>query len=250
MDWLLHCDADDFISFEPEAFQKELTSIPPEILALQVPNGERAWLRDAPDKDIYSGVMILPIPQGNHHLKPRLGANKNYYNAGLLGYTAGKCLTRTGCGLFLGIHRPKHSTNGRPDNRRLPTSRSTSARIIHFDGLSPIHWMIKLISKVPTTNSREERSKQIGSARMAQIEFLQHSLNTPFASARQLHDSLRIFDPDREQRWREAGLLQELPIDVSAAVREILADVNLDLSRKTHDAWLARKTPALFSKFC
>ncbi|OCX65873.1 hypothetical protein BFP70_06970 [Thioclava sp. SK-1] len=149
LDWVAHCDADEFIHiFGP--VDRELASVT-----------EKAWLRLAVDErcylsrdtvgrgnDIFAGGFRQHWPGFDTQGARVYGPRQRYLNQGCCGHTAGKSITRAGQGYAIGVHYPLKDWNTR--KLTLPYRRATNARILHFDGLTPLHYLLKMMRRAMT----------------------------------------------------------------------------------------------------
>ena len=247
VDWLMHCDGDEFLAAAPGAIGQELGSYPPTIEAARILNSERAWLEGQSRSTIFDGVARRPFRRGGGGLFHIYGAAQPYLNQGVLGYTNAKCFTRTGRDLFLGIHRPKpRDDDGPTPDAKVATWDSRTIELVHFDGLTPRHWMVKLLRKAQEQGADGALSKRLGAPRMAQLNAIREAAGSADALW-DLHDLLRVLPKDVEVALRDLNQVQDVPMDVVGAAGRILPDAALDFSERAFDVWLAEKAPDAFA---
>jgi hypothetical protein len=245
VDWLLHCDGDEFL-YLTDVLAAELGALPRSVVSLTIPNTERVWLAGQDRPTIFAGAERHPVRRATGGLSEVYGAAHRYLNQGLVGYPNGKSFARTGQKLFLGIHSTKHrSEDGWAEHdSKVKAWESTTARLIHFDGLTPLHWKVKLLRKVQDARSDAILKTRLGERRFAQIEALRGSAGQP-AAVRALHDSLRMLDDAMAERLVALGLLTAMPVDPWRAAVAAYPGAALDWSEAAFDDWVAARHPAL-----
>lgn len=181
-DWLFHLDADEFLNADPGP---ELATIAPEIRGVWVPNGERVFLHDTPPESIFDGALVLPMTN-EHRLDRVRGPDMSALTRfGLLAHDMGKGALRVGQKVGAGIHRPRVGP--------AETHVAQTLRVSHFDGLTRLHWALKLqrhalngIASKPGRTLYGYRDRQIALAAESGGD-----LAPIFA----LHDRLRVLPP-------------------------------------------------------
>lgn len=131
-DWLIHLDADEFL-WLPEGIEPEIARA-----------GEADWIALPPwervltpgDEGMFAGTFRSPLAQG---LEAVYGAEAPYLAPrGLAGYASAKPMLPAES-----PHRAvTHRVTGQDGDPR-PAVRAESARILHLEGLTPIHWALK-----------------------------------------------------------------------------------------------------------
>lgn len=205
-DWLLHCDCDEFVR-DGAALTGELSDTGPDRVYLKLPVAERAYLpapvTAAQTEDPFDGIFRFPMsdfatigPQIYGDLAP-------FLKDGVTGHRAGKAVVRTGLPISMGIHSP----DGPPPHK---TARS---RLLHFDGLTRLHYQIKLLRRAHEPPI--SRPLRHGPARIAQFDRLRGLVDHPDQAralveqlkgltARQI-DDLRATESLDERRFRPLG---------------------------------------------
>ena len=243
MDYLIHLDIDEYLwQWEPLA---EELSLLPEGHFLKIGNIERVHAAADPGTDIFSPLFRLPesLVTGREAAEEDL-RNGGLTRQGLTGHSSGKAASPAGLGYTAGIHRPRLSARrgGLYPRHRL----SESATILHFDGVTPLDWLHKLLRKGealerdPQSPAAEERARQV-EALMA--------CGPDLAAALALYDRLKRLDPAREATWRGEGRVIEVPFDPARAIAELLPGHAADLSRDGYDRWLASTKGDVFARF-
>ncbi|WP_425099832.1 glycosyltransferase family 2 protein [Tropicibacter sp. S64] len=242
-DWLFHIDADEFL-WQERSLGEELAVVSELNVELHLPVAERLYRIGAPRETIFDGLFrtstkgLNRCADGGTHDAKIFGDHLAVLLHGVLGHSAGKCGVRPGAGHRLGIH---WSYQG--DTRhRVDRYRSTSTRLLHFDGLTPLHWLSKLVRYRDT----DPDVMGVADHRKEQIALMTAMVDEPCGLI-QLHDELRVFDDSRLQRLRAFGLLHEVPFDPRPAIAPLLPELP-DLSPAAFDAALIARTPVLASQ--
>ena len=225
-DWLLHADADEFL--RPGALVQELAALPPEVMALRVPNGERAFL-DTP-RTIFDGVLrrMPDSPKRHAHLFGAVACD--FTRSGFSGHAAGKSLTRTGQGLRIGIHAPLQ-------RHEAAIATSSSAVICHFDGLTPLHWARKLRAYVGTGIYDTAATADVH--RHRQMTFVAEARDRPERIVA-LHREIKHIPDGALPAFVATGLAEPLGLDIEGAVAATFGRGAPDLSVENFDRLLLR----------
>lgn len=225
-DWLLHCDGDEFLR-NGATLRAELADTPAQAMYLRLLVAERAYPQGAVGADIFSGVFRHELPD-----YPRLGPKvygemQGFFHHGLTGHKAGKALVRVGAGMQMGLHAPL----GKPMHKV-----SQSTRLLHFDGLTRLHFTLKLLRRAHEPPS--QASTRHGAARSAQFLSLRESVSDA-ALREALVSALKELDRRQLRQLRDLGCLDEAGFDP----RPILAAAGLapDLSVAAFDASLRQR---------
>ena len=220
-DWLLHCDCDEFVR-DGAAVAAELAKAPPQAVYLRLLMAERVRLAGETG-DIFTGVFRHALPEFSSIGPMVYGLMADFFKEGLTGHKAGKALVRVGAGAEMSIHAPK----GRPVHRVIQ-----STRLLHFDGLTRLHYMIKLLRRAhePVTKA----SARHGKPRTAQFQALREAMADPALRAHFLNELTQL-QPDQANQLHALCALDLTPFDRAAAL-SLLRGV--DLSEAGFDAAL------------
>ena len=136
-DWILHCDADEYVA-DASGIAAELAAAPDKVMAFKYQMAERAGLIGQVPEHIFEGVFRIPFREFEQDASDIYGHSTGFFRSGITGHTAGKSIVRAHCGMQLAIHAPR----GKP-----PTRTVEGSRLLHFDGLTRLHYMIKLLRR-------------------------------------------------------------------------------------------------------
>ncbi len=231
-DWLFHIDADEFIYAE-RPLHEVLKEVPETVDVLQVQNVERAY-RPNETEQTYTNLFRLPFEGARAQERALFGSAMSFLNKGLTAYTIGKVCCRVGRHLKIGLHH----ANSRSD-RGNPSTRPADALLLaHFDGVTPLNWMGKLLryneigTYAPASGTLRGRERR---KRARQIEYVvQHEGNLD--ELRFLHDLLKVVDAKQETLLTRHNLLVDLPIDPTAAIAKVCPWLRYDYGVRNIDA--------------
>ena len=238
LDWLLHCDADEFLQPPGEGTIGALLDAAPEAANwLQVAVAERAWIGPGPGADIFAGVFRLPwddfARQGRRVYDE---AAMHLLHFGLCGHRMGKCFARAGRGLFIGVHQGLLSFSG--ETRDPAKAVLDGLRILHFDGLTELHYGLKMMRRA--LNEKPGRKSRHTEAR--QVQFLAMAEDAGQGAAMHaLHVAAKTVTPAQAEWLAKAGHLRRWHPEIAARVARVLGQAP-DLSPAAFDrALIARE---------
>jgi len=234
VDWLLHMDADEFL-LQRTPLAQELARHAGHPGALVVPVRERVHTRPDPVA-LFEGLHRRPLagPERDH---PLLAPLRGVAPAGVLGHSLGKSVTRRGLDVALHPHFARPAGGGPPE--AVPRRPCTGSVLLHFDGLTPLHWLAKQLERLPKL--ADAGPGWLGPHRRAQLAALDDCAGDP-ALLWALHDRWRVLaDPGP---WLAAGLVEAHDFDPAPACRAVLGHVP-DLTVAGFDAALRAARPGL-----
>jgi hypothetical protein len=243
-DWLLHCDADEFVHHS-DWLRQELSEVPDEVPFVTLQVFERVWT--SPSPDTYGGAFRRKHEDYASN-GPRLhGRFAKFFQRGLSGHAVGKSLTRTGRDLRPSIHFATFP-DGTPAQERSWKVPVDAARLLHFDGFTPLHYAIKMLrfvhdQKIDTTR----KLKRLPAHRLAQMEKVPARAGDPAALAA-LVMRIMALRPAQVEIMRAKAWIDEAPFrpqvtpDVAARLSAAATDEHL---RARHRLLLEEHAPAL-----
>ncbi len=275
-DWLFHLDVDEFLyQFSPVS--EELAGFPEDSKVLKLPVLERVMLDGASDPTVFGGVFKRELktrrgrtdrqntgqagasPLGNTPssqfgrigrwyrrivlfvLKRRLyGRLYNLTRNGFLGHVAGKAATRVGPRHTIGLHRPQGLSD---QQRRYPITReSDSSVILHFDGMTQLHWIYKRLRAA----ERKRQGPEVRYNMRMHTQILEMEGDNMVDKGKSLFDRLGRLDPRSEALLRKHGYLYEVEFELEAALK---LSGPLDLSPDTLDRWVAQQYGPVLERY-
>lgn len=237
--WLVHCDADEFLVPEA-AIAGQLAMLGPGVDFARIGVKERLWLRHSAPQTIFDGVFRGPDPRDGTRregLDPALRPCLNPH--GMLGHAAGKSVVRRGAAVRMGIHFPE------PQGPKLPPQALEAWRaerggtiagwLAHFDGLTPLHWVVKQLRKFAEHERLHEGSGPLDLGprtedRKAQMRLV-HGLRRDPAALRGLMEALMTVEAP-------GGAVVPGPGGLADVARRRFPDLALDFSVAGFDGHL------------
>lgn len=238
--WLAHVDADEFL-IQSRPLETELPVVRELECELHFPVSERFYTDTSPPKSLFDGVFRHSTVDWPDNFDSKVfGPKRKYLARGVLGHSGGKAAVPTDSDFILGIHS---SHKGRKDkDHRSKRFRSTTTRVYHFDGLTPLHWLLKIAVK-----SMRADTGRFPKPRLNQMQdFLKHFESRETAMA--YHDSLRAMSAPEMERMDAFGLLQRAPFDPAPQIEAALGFCP-DLSVSAFDQALTKRYPDLCRTF-
>ncbi|WP_298907892.1 glycosyltransferase family 2 protein [uncultured Aliiroseovarius sp.] len=226
-DWLLHVDADEFL-WAPDGIEADLAQTD---TWLHIPNLERVWT--APEDGIFDGIFRAPgLPR---EVREQVyGFRNSYLQNGLSGHTSGKTMARLSAQKFIGIHAIKEQFHGEVS----PGKTTANARILHFDGITARHWLLKslryAVQGKALLHSLHKR-RRIGIERVMNAD-------DPLATGLALHAEIFRLSDEQQKLLRAQDALLTRPLHLEQTVATYAPDLPIDFSSTQFDAPLA---PAL-----
>ncbi len=232
-DWLFHCDADEFL-WAPQTVAACLDAADETTDCVVVPVAERIYHHEMTTKSAFDGVFRRPFA-GKPAMGRRLfGDAYALTQRGLTGHAIGKSFLRRGRPLTPSIHRPKPVASA-----ELAVERTQALELLHFDGLTPLHWVYKILRKV---NAVAHHNGQAPSPhRQRQSDALLADPSAAFA----LHDRLKRVDGACLHQLAALDLLLEVDFSPDGAISNVFPGLDIALLPKDVDDWIWAHKSAL-----
>jgi hypothetical protein len=232
LDWVLHCDADEFLLPDPALFEllTEAAAGPEPVDFIRVNAVERmhrsADLRQYPSDDsIFGGIFRKPYPN-NAFVEEMHGADAALMSGGLCGYAGGKSFHRTGRDLNVGIHTPleeaKRPLIERPFGERI---------LLHYDGLTPNSWISKIKRKL---SQKDDIDGHVDELRILQDAAFLDANDDP-AHQLAVYSRLKAVTPTQEAELEKRDLICAPQIDIEGVARRLYPEQPLDFSTAYFD---------------
>jgi hypothetical protein len=243
VDFLVHLDADEFIH-QIDPLERELARLqrhrPGDYL--NIPNVERVWLEGEARDGLFTQNFRASTKRLEGDYSNMVLDAEGLTRFGLTGHSEGKACTPTGYDYVLGIHRPRYDTE-RPWT--FPgMKRSQSSVILHFDGMTRLHWVFKRLRKALYRNTQV--GQPITDQMQAQINAIEDE-GGDMAAANALHDRIKVLGVMADALQNE-DLLLEIPFDVTRGLEALLPHETLDLSADAFDTWLRAEKAEFFEQ--
>ncbi|MDF1726887.1 MAG: glycosyltransferase family 2 protein [Sulfitobacter sp.] len=238
--WLAHIDADEFLHTDLP-LGRILAAQPDQLDYGLITVRERAYRADLPQETIFDGVFRRPVPlDWEDEAEILFGEGGRFMRRGVLGYPHGKSIMRTGQYLVPGIHTPRRPKENRDiPLRGWPLRR---ARLLHFDGLTALHWSAKLLRNAAAgaQDFKTNRGRVPEPQRANQIREMA-SFEGDLTRAYRMHQRLKTIAPDDLERLRALGLIEDHPIDPARDIAALGLVHPVDLGRAAFDLALTEQ---------
>ncbi len=231
-DWLLHCDCDEFLR-DGDELLAELAAMPANAAYLRLHMAERVQLADQPENQIFDGLFRLPFRSFDLIGEGIYGDDARFLKDGITGHKAGKAVVRRGLAVEMGLHAP----SGRPVHVQ-----SAQAKLLHFDGLTRLHYGLKLMRRALEPPS--ETKPRHGRPRMAQFTMMQQISADP-AACRRMVTRLKTLTAAQVALLGGMGHLDPRPFDPQPALA--VFGLTPDLSATAFDADLRARDAAFIA---
>lgn len=202
-DWLVHLDADEFL-WQDRPLEAELPLVAELGAELRFPVMERALMAGQAQAGLFDGFFRRASPGGKALDSVIYGTLAPHLREGMFSHGSGKCAVPVGQGFRQMVHESYLEAEGK--RRRAPAWVSTTTRLLHFDGVTPLHWLLKLIRYKGQPPEVQEHI--LPPHRLVQIAWMldrMGSLQEALAAEAALH---RLTQPQAD-RLRGFGLLEE-----------------------------------------
>lgn len=226
LDWVMQCDADEFLDLTG-GFEQELLESRARTIRLR--NVER--VRRGPSDDIFHGTF-RGIEENTGLTDQVYGRWAAFLDAGMAGYHDGKDIVRSGENFTMGVHFPIDATT--MERHHEPYVEMRNARILHFDGLTPLHIVLKLLKRANEPKYKVPRKH--GTQREKQFRYAGNHTDKPKQMMKMVES---VYGLDKDQADQIGGS----HLEISFNPRTALADVGItaDLSVANFDKELRNR---------
>lgn len=253
-DWFFFCDADEFLT-SAQPVSDVLDQVPPDVRHCRPHMAERVFLAETPPEHLFDGVFRLPLKQPKV-LRHVYGTLSDMTTHGLSGHVLGKSFVRSGQDdLRIRLHfpvpfDPAKEAQHKADGTLKPGPFLPDTWLVHFDGMTPLHWQLKLLryylSYAPMLKAGDARAfKRRTAARSAQLNAVYEARGDVAALARLM--PLIQLDADRYAVLHKAGGILERSLNPSATAQAKCGS-DMDFSPHGFDARLRSRHGALMAE--
>lgn len=149
-DWFFFCDADEFLVSKTDVAHA-LSEVPAEIAFCRPQMAERIFEADQPQVGLFDGLIRKMLPPHPALIREIYGDLAEMTTRGLTGHVIGKSFVRTGqADLRIRIHFPVPRDGAQEEAMRREGSLKPGpflpeSWLVHFDGMTSLHWQLKLL---------------------------------------------------------------------------------------------------------
>ncbi|MBV2360233.1 glycosyltransferase family 2 protein [Thalassococcus sp. CAU 1522] len=235
--WMLHLDADEFL-WQDRPLADELALVSELGAELRFPVLERTMRHGETQNTLFAGRFRRVSPSAAGINRVIYGDKARFLRDGMFSHGSGKCAVPVRHGFHHYVHESVIDVDGK--RVRPPSFRSTAARLLHFDGLTPLHWLVKILRY--RRNPPDVQRQILPDHRFAQIDWaLDRIADLPSALA--AHAALLWMTEAEETRLRGFGLIDDRAFDPAP----MLGDLAPALAPAAFDAALRAMEPELFA---
>ncbi|EBA12249.1 hypothetical protein RCCS2_13169 [Roseobacter sp. CCS2] len=237
-EWLLHCDADEFLR-AGVSVSDVLGDVTQDTDCLVVPVAERMHLKGAPVATIFEGAFRRPFRDRAAKGRKLFGPDYDLTYKGLTGHAQGKTFVRGGRPLQMSIHRPRPAHNDQDIS--MQRAAADTLELLHFEGLTPTYWIYKLSRMIHALAERDGMPPS--DHRRKQADAL---IAEPKAGSL-LYQRLKCPDDAVLDVLKSRDLYVAQAFNPSDALSRYFPDTAIDLAPQSIDAWLRRKKARVLS---
>lgn len=215
-EWLIHIDSDEFLH-ETGDLVGELASVPDTFTQVKIRNIERCWPKGFQPSHIFDGLLRDQIVGQPDLLLDVYGQAAQFLHNGFAGYVVGKTAIRVNSARPMKLH---------VQNREVRLGEvvyvCTSTILLHFDGLTPLHWISKFLRRLEADQMGGSRKRR------KQLDFIANSATHEERLA--FFEMLMVLDAPTQTKLAELGALTALKFDPSPAMNAVFPGRAFDLS--------------------
>ena len=236
LDWIVHCDADEFVQpVAGESIGAALGAVRQGASWAKIPVAERAHLTGAPEPDLFQGVFRLPWDDFESRGARIYGdATMLLLHGGLCGHRLGKAAVRSGRGLFAGVHRPMRDWKGA--DREIPVEGLKTLKLLHFDGLTELHYALKMMRRA--LNALSDKPPSHGASRRLQYLTMAEEA-TNVAHLHEQYAATKAIDAEQAEALEKLGVLGRWQPEIAERTARVFGRA-IDLSPAAFDRALLR----------
>lgn len=236
VDWLLHCDADEFVA-DGAVLARALATAKTDVVRLRVL--ERVDRVGVDSQGIFDGLFRHRDLSFEWRGEANYGRWAKFLIYGMAGHYVGKIAIRTGSGLRHAVHTVAGKGRGEAPEIKL------NGALLHFDGLTRRHYFAKMLRRAQMDHFMKGAGPD-GKPRQKQIKYLRNHADGR-AQIQAFYDGVKSVNGAQVLALTEQEQFFDLGFDPSAALRDVGLD--LDLSRAGFDAALPDHLREVFEAY-
>ncbi len=251
-DWMLMCDADEYVVIKQD-LGGVLAAIPDSIDYVRVKVAEKVLPPGMVPQTIFEGAFRLPRTKGKAFAAEIYGAKvAPLLERVVAGHDIGKSIVRRGGDFALNVHTAMARQPGPGDLVPPPVPVGEwlpDAYLAHYDALTPLHYLIKLLGKFVAKRTMERAGRKAGPrhpSRELQIELAAAACADPDPVAKT--EILHRLTPDSLAALKAFGLLVDLGLAPDLIARKHFPNVALDFTPEAFDRALRIKHAATLAE--
>ncbi len=259
-DWFLFCDADEFLC-PPRPLAEFLADCPMWQDFRRFEVAERFFPLGKPVPTIFDGLFRTQMTDAAV-VESVYGDYASMMTEGLTAHVWGKSIMRRGRFDKVNIHFPlvagETMTKAMKDRNHMQMLRYSAVPgtwLAHFDGVTPLHWLLKLLLKVTSVTSDVELLSKQDAQAVAGRSLPRNRLMRYVAMSRDAPERYADIRPLIELSQASIALLADADglaapdLKIAAVAQAALPGVPLDFSRATFDAKLIARHGELIERY-
>ena len=251
-DWLLMCDADEYV-LSKQDLGTVLAAVPARIDFVRVRVAERVLPPGLVPRTIFEGCFRLPKIKGKAFAAQIYGEEiAPLLERVVAGHDIGKSIIRRGGDFALNLHTATARQPRRGEVKPPPEPVAgwlSDVYLAHFDALTPLHYLIKLLGKYVAKRAMENAGRKPGPrhpSRELQIELAAKACADPDPVSKTA--VLHRMTPTAMDALKKHDLLVELDLAPDRTARKHFPQVPLDFTPEAFDRALRIKHAATFDE--
>lgn len=251
-DWMLMCDADEYVQMTQD-MGSFLATVPEPVDFVRIRVAEKVLPPHLVPQTIFEGSFRLPRLKGVEYAAEIYGPIvAPMLERVVAGHGVGKSLVRRGRAFPLNVHGPMTPPARPGDLAPPPEPVGTSlpdAYLAHYDALTPLHYLLKLLGKFVQRRAMEDIGLKAGRrhpSRELQIALAAAACKDPDPVART--EILHRLTPDSLAALQKHGLLVDLDLAPDQIARKHFPDLTLDFTPEAFDRALRIKHAATLAE--
>lgn len=255
-EWFLFCDADEFFVSNKPVIEL-LQALPVSVLHCRTAMAERVFRSETPQAHLFDGVFRLPLKGRPRVLRAAYGDLVDLTTFGLTGHLLGKSFVRAGrSDLRIRIHFPVPADQAeearlRAQDALTPGPILEGGWLVHFDGMTSLHWMLKLLrfylDYAPKRQAGDTRAfARRTAARARQLNAVYEAGTDPVA-LRRLRGLIELNTEARDHLARAGGML-DMAVDPRDAACGVTGQ-ELRFDAQSFDARLRARHGAMIDQY-
>lgn len=231
VDWIAHIDADEFLHM-PNGLHPSFAAMRERDHSwIKIPVAERVWLGTPDPGTLFGGAFRSPIEGSRKEVMEVYGTGLDFlFPMGTAGHPFGKPLGKVRAPeQVFEVHRVVSLAGD-----RLPACEARQVKLLHFEGLTPLHWGRKILRKAL---EHRQSPLTIRRARLAMIESIVQAPD-PGATVLEWYDRVHVLQAGVAERLRAHNALSEITLDIRSAIETHAPGMTVDLTFAGIDAAL------------
>ena len=247
-DWVLFCDADEYLAPREEV-AAILARQPARMDYLLIPVAEKVLPPGLQPATVFDGAFRTGQPKGADYALEIYGPDlAPMLERVVAAHDVGKSIVRRGVDCTLRTHMPLQVTPGPglpPTGPKLTWAWMPDAWLAHYDALTPLYYLVKLLARHLVNKAILESGKRTGQRHPSREEQMVFAVAAcAQANPVEVTEVLHRLTPQSMAALRRRGLLVDLALAPDQTARKHFPDLTLDFTPEAFDRALRVKHAA------